>query len=588
MNDKLKNVHHKVDLCVVGGGLAGMCAAISASRHGLKVVLMHDRPVYGGNASSEIRMWVCGAEGENNRETGIIEELALENLYRNPTRRYPMWDCILFELVKNEKNITPILNCACSDIEMNGNSIKKVMGYQTTTQMWHTVEADYFADCSGDSILAPLSGAEFRYGREAQDEFEEDIAPKKSDEKTMGHSCLIQARETDRKNVYIPPSWARKFTKEDLPYRLPDLNNLRENYWYMELGGEQDTIHDTEEIRDELIKVAYGIWDFIKNSGEYDADNWELDFVGFLPGKRESRRYVGDHLLNQNDIRNNVEFDDVVAYGGWTMDDHNPAGINTRELPTIFHPAPSPFSIPYRSLYSVNIENLWFAGRNISTTHTALSATRVMATCAICGQAVGTAAAVAKQHKTTPRGVYKDYIKELQKILMEDDCWLPTKRYEHSPITKNATITSSGQNVQNLLNGFDRSYGDEENFWSGKTGDTILFTFDDEKMINDIRFVFNSDLNRETIGSEPSIQSKMTVCNIRLDSKTVNVPKTLVKNMSVELLDKGGNAFKAYEIKDNHQRLVKLKIDEKAYGVCFTLLETNGNENAEIYSIDIR
>ena len=168
MNTNLKSIYHKVDLCVVGGGLAGMCAAVAAARHGIKVALMHDRPVYGGNASSEIRMWVCGAHGKNNRETGIIEEIALETLYRNPYRRYPMWDAILFELINNEKNITPILNCSCNDIEMDGSKIKKVIGWQTTTQCYHIIEAKLFADCSGDSILAPLSGAEYRWGRESR------------------------------------------------------------------------------------------------------------------------------------------------------------------------------------------------------------------------------------------------------------------------------------------------------------------------------------------------------------------------------------------------------------------------------------
>ena len=190
MNEKLRNINHKVDLCVVGGGLAGMCTAVAAARHGIKVALMHDRPVYGGNASSEIRMWVCGAHGDNNRETGIIEEIALETLYRNPYRRYPIWDSILFEIIKNEKNITPVLNCSCNDIETDGNRIKKVIGWQTTTQMWHTVEADYFADCSGDSILAPLSGAEYRWGREGRTEFGEDIAPEKPDKISESESSF--------------------------------------------------------------------------------------------------------------------------------------------------------------------------------------------------------------------------------------------------------------------------------------------------------------------------------------------------------------------------------------------------------------
>ncbi len=587
MNGNLKTVKHNAELCVVGGGLSGMCAAVEAARHGVKVVLMHDRPVYGGNASSEIRMWICGAHGENNRETGIIEEIALENLYRNPYRRYPMWDCILFELIKREKNITPILNCACSDIETDGNKIRKIYGYQSTTQKWHEVEADYFADCSGDSILAPLSGAEYRYGREGRDEFGESIAPEKADKKTMGMTCLIQARQTGKKHKYIAPSWARKFTREDLPYRIPNMDDPEENYWYMEIGGEQDMIGDTEELRDELIRIAYGIWDYIKNSGEYDADNWELDFVGYLPGKRESRRYVGEYIMNQNDVASEGKFDDIVAYGGWTMDDHHPGGINTHEPPNIFHPAPSPFGIPYRCLYSVNIENLYFAGRNISVTHTAMSATRVMATCALLGQAVGAAAYLAEKYNTTPHGVYAEHIRELQHILTDDGCWLPGLKTELSEITRTAKITAGGENAQKLLNGHERPIGGENNCWTGRAGDSVTFMFDGEKDIKEVRFVFNSDLDRETVGAGKYVKEKSTICNVFLDNPALNVPKTLVKDMDVEIFSNG--KWRAVNgVENNHQRLVKLPVGEKAEGMRFTVRATNGNETADIYTIDIR
>lgn len=588
MNTNLKSIYHKVDLCVVGGGLAGMCAAVAAARHGIKVALMHDRPVYGGNASSEIRMWVCGAHGKNNRETGIIEEIALETLYRNPYRRYPMWDAILFELINNEKNITPILNCSCNDIEMDGSKIKKVIGWQTTTQCYHIIEAKLFADCSGDSILAPLSGAEYRWGRESRNEFGESIAPEQADKKTMGLSCLIQARETDKKHTFIAPSWARKFTKEDLPYRLPDMNDPEENFWYMELGGEGDTIHDTEKLRDELISIAYGIWDFVKNSGEYDADNWELDFVGFLPGKRESRRYVGDYIMNQNDVRDGGHFDDIAAYGGWTMDDHNPAGINTKDKPNIFHPAPSPFGIPYRCLYSVNIENLYFAGRNISVTHTAMSASRVMATCALLGQAVGTASAIAIKNDATPREISEKYICELQQMLMDDDCWLPYCKTKISELTKSATITSTGEDAELLLNGIERYYGDDKNCWSGKIGDTVTFSFESEKAINEVRFVFNSDLNRETTGAGKYIPEKMNTCNVHKNAPALNVPKTLVKDMKIEIKNADDKWQEIDGIKENHQRLVKIKIGKTTKAIRFTLTSTNGNEIADIYSIDLR
>jgi hypothetical protein len=214
---------HRVDFCVVGGGLSGMCAAIAAARHGASVPLMQDRPVLGGNASSKIRMWVCGAHGENNRETGIIEEIALENRYRNPMRNYSIWDSVLYEKVRFEPNITLLLNCSCNELQMDGDRIRSIVGWQLATETWHTVEADLFADCSGDSILAPLSGAEYRVGRKARAEFDEDIEPQVADKRTMGMSCLIQACETDCPQTFIPPVVGHHLTK------APE--SIRRSHW---------------------------------------------------------------------------------------------------------------------------------------------------------------------------------------------------------------------------------------------------------------------------------------------------------------------------------------------------------------------
>ena len=413
----MKTITHRADFCVVGGGLAGLCAAIAAARHGARTVLMHDRPVLGGNASSEVRMWVCGAHGKNNKETGIVEEIHLDNLYRNTYPNYSVWDSILYEKVRFQPNLTLLLNCACNAAAMAGDRIASVTGWQATAETWHVVEARNFADCSGDSVLAPLTGAQFRVGREAAAEFNEDIEPPVADRKTMGMSCLIQARETDRPQRFIPPTWAKVFaTDADLPHR-DHLIRGYQNYWWLELGGEFDSIHDTELLRDELLQIAFGVWDHLKNRGDHGADRWVLDWVGFLPGKRESRRYIGDHTLTQNDVRAEGRFDDLVAYGGWSMDDHHPAGIRHPGRPTIFHPAPSPYGIPYRCLYSKNIANLFCAGRNISVTHAAMSSSRVMATCALLGQAVGTAAAVAHAQDLTPRGVYEKHWAELDALL---------------------------------------------------------------------------------------------------------------------------------------------------------------------------
>lgn len=589
MNKNLRNISHKTELCVVGGGLAGMCAAVAAARHGTRVVLMQDRPVLGGNASGEIRMWVCGARGENNRETGIIEEIALENLHRNPYRLFPIWDSVLYETVKKEKNITLLLNCSCNDAVMEGDKIISITGWQTTTQTWHTVEADYFADCSGDSILAPLTGAEFRMGRESRSEFGESIAPEEADRKTMGMSCLIQARQMGEKRGFTPPSLIRKFTKESLSHRMPCMTNPEENYWYMELGGEADSIHDTEEVRDELLEVAYGMWDFIKNSGEVEnSEDWELDFVGYLPGKRESRRYVGDYIMTQHDVRAEGRFDDLAAYGGWPMDDHHPGGINTAEQPTIFHGAPSPFGIPYRCLYSKNIDNLFFAGRNISVTHAAMSASRVMATCALLGQAVGTAAAIASKNKVLPRGVYEGYITELKQTLMDDGCYLPFNRHALSGITKSARIETTGKDAHLLLNGEERPIDGRDSCWKGGVGDSITYTFEEEMVISEIRFVFDSDLNRKTVSGREYLNGKTTICNIPLNLPPMHTPKTLVKALKIEI-DDGRDVWREIPgISENYQRMVKLPVKEKAVAVRMTLTETTGNDEVGIYSIDIR
>lgn len=412
--------HHQFDVCVVGGGMAGLCAAIAAARNGARVCLLHDRPVLGGNASSEIRMWICGAHGKENKETGILEEIMLENCYRNPGLNYSVWDSVLYGKAFFQPRLTTMLNCAVLDGETRDGRLTKVRAWQLTSQTWHEVEATLFIDCSGDSILAPLSGAATRWGREAAFEFDEDIQPDVADRKTMGNSLLIQFRKTDAPQPYTPPKWAYKFTKpEHLPNRMTGVK--AHNFWWIELGGLQDTIADAETIRDDLMRVVYGVWDYIKNHApaKDEAANWAIEWIGSLPGKRENRRYIGAHTLTQNDIRAGGKFDDVVAYGGWSMDDHHPAGLLYPGRPTIFHPAPSPYGIPYRCLYSTSVPNLLFAGRNISVTHAALSSTRVMATCALLGQAAGTAAAIATKHRCDPRDVD---VNELQSTLMDDDC----------------------------------------------------------------------------------------------------------------------------------------------------------------------
>jgi hypothetical protein len=506
-------------------------------------------------------------------------------MYRNPNTSFSIWDSILYEKVKFQENITLLLNCTCNAASMDGNRIQSIRGWQLTTETWHTVEAGLFADCSGDSILAPLTGAEYRTGREACREFNEDIEPEQADQKTMGMSCLIQARETDKPQVFIPPVWANKYlSDDDLPYRDHDVKNNRTNFWWIELGGDRDSIHDTEEMRDELLKIAFGIWDHIKNQGDHGAENWILDWVGFLPGKRESRRYVGDYILNQNDVRAEGRFDDLVAYGGWTMDDHHPEGFKYPGYPTIFHPAPSPFGIPYRCLYSRDIDNLFFAGRNISVTHAALSATRVMATCATIGQAVGTAAAIAVRDGLSPRGVYENSIRELQQILMEDDCYLPFNKRKIPVLTRNAALTASQGNPESIRNGVDRPIRTEDNGWQGpvespKHESWIEYRFAGLERISQMRFVFDSNLNRK-IHNMP--------CSYPLNSRDLRVPDTMIRKFRIDAMDGNGRWNTVLRMDNNYQRLVRLKADFIASAVRFIPEETWGSETAHVFAWDVR
>ncbi|HLA85915.1 MAG TPA: FAD-dependent oxidoreductase [Thermoguttaceae bacterium] len=582
-NGKCGHKVHEVDFCVVGGGLAGMCAAIAAARHGLRVALMQDRPVLGGNCSSEIRMWIWGARRDNNRETGLVEEFLLENRYRNPQRNYALWDSVLYQSARYQRDIVLLLNCSCNNVEMANGRIQSVTGWQTTTQTWQTVRAPLFADCSGDSILAPLTGAEYRVGREGQSEFNESIAPAEADRKTMGMSCLIQARQTDKPSTYIPPTWANKYlTDDDLPYRKHDFSNcswMWNNFWWIELGGEQDSIHDTEEIRDELLRVAFGVWDHIKNYGDHGADNWVLDWVGFLPGKRESRRYVGDHLITENDVRASGQFEDVVAYGGWPMDDHYPGGMNHRGRPSRIYITPSPWGIPYRALYSRNVDNLFFAGRNISATHVAIGSSRVMATCALIGQAVGVAASIAVKNNLLPRGVYQQRLAELQQKLQEDDCFLPGKPRPVSELSRQAELTASEGDPEPLRNGIDRPVGEVDNGWTGAPEGWVQYSFATRQPVREIRIVMDSDLNRA--------DTNMLAWH-PLEVEHVGTPKTIVRAFRVEVMD-GDGAWTVIARQDNnYQRLVRIHVNVEARAIRFVPEQTWGAEKTHLFAFEVR
>ena len=567
--------------------MAGLTAAVAAARHGAAVVLMHDRPVLGGNASSEIRMWIRGAAGLNNRETGLLQEIELENIYRNPTMNYSLWDSVLYQFAVQEKNLELLLNCSCLDLEMDGPRIQSVTGWQLNAYTFHTVRAKIFLDCSGDSILAPLSGAAFRVGREGRSIHGESAAPETGDSKTMGNSCLLEARQTDHPCPFIPPPWANVYPDdESMRGKNHDFAGTGVNFWWIELGGLQDTISDSGSIGEELLKIAFGVWDHIKNQGDHGAENWELEWVGFLPGKRESRRYEGDYLLNQRDLEAGRDFPDTVAFGGWTMDNHAPEGFLYPGYSSR-HIAPKvPYPIPYRCLYSRNIENLMFAGRNVSATHLAMSSLRVMATCAVMGQAAGTGAALAAQMGLTPRQVGAQAVTRLQELLRLDGCYLPGVIRPFPSKMENAAVSLPEKELSILLNGWERPHGGESNRILLPEGASLSVTLPQPVSGAVLRLALDPDFSRRSISSSPKSQLFAMRTHIFLDEPPLSMPARLLKSCAVDCLTSDGSR-KVLSLAENHQALVRLRLPDGTVQVTLSQISSWGGEGAGLFSLNI-
>jgi hypothetical protein len=431
---ELKLLEFTSDLVVVGGGLAGVCAAISAARSGLQVSLIQDRPVLGGNSSSEVRLWILGATshmGNNNRwarESGVINEIMIENLHSNKEGNPIIFDSILLDKVKKEKNISLFLNTCIYHVDkLDNDTISSVIGYCSQNETKYIFHSKLFSDCSGDGIVGFLSGAAFRMGAESSDEFGEKFAPSSEYGELLGHSIYFYSKDTGMPVKYNPPSFALDVSKEIPRYKSFNSKDFGCRLWWIEYGGRKDTVHDTEEIKWELWKVVYGVWNHIKNSGEFpEAENLTLEWVGMIPGKRESRRFEGDYMIIQQDIVEQRKHADAVAFGGWSIDLHPGDGVFSEKPGCNQWHSKGIYQIPYRSLYSRNITNLFFAGRIISASHVAFGSTRVMATSAYLGQAVGNAAYLCLQKNCTPKELYTlNHITELQSYLGKVGHFIP-------------------------------------------------------------------------------------------------------------------------------------------------------------------
>ena len=466
---KMKKESLQTDVVVIGGGLAGMCAAISASRCGAGVVLIQDRAILGGNQSSEMQVGISGADCSGGataryaRETGILEEIWLEHMHRNPVyaAAWNMQDVLFWEAVNREKNIRLLLNTSAIRANTGEDGrIVSVEAVQASTEKEFLIEGSIFIDCSGDCRIGADAGAEFRIGREARAEFQESMAPEVGDDGTMGSSIFFNARRMDHKVPFERPEWAYEFPNdEDLPFRTMCLDTLGDEdqftgFWWLEHGGCLDTIEDNERIRDELYKIVFGVWDHMKNHGDHGVDNYAIVWMNTLPAKRESRRLVGDYTVTENDVRNAPLFEDRVAYAGWPIDVHPPLGIFSKDPPCTSERLSDVWSIPFRSLYSKNIPNLMMAGRNISVTRIALGSARVMGTCAVMGQAVGTAAGLCVSSGILPRQLGAEHMDRLQQELLKNDCYIKDlENRDEKDLARGAGVTASGSAKLKLAEG---------------------------------------------------------------------------------------------------------------------------------------
>lgn len=409
------------DLVVVGAGIAGMSAAVSAARLGCKVALLNDRPVIGGNNSSEIRVHLGGRI-----EAGPYKELGNLQKEFGPTRGGNAQPADYYEDQKKmdwllkEKNVSLFTNYRAIAVEKEGDRITAVIAKHIETGEEKRFEAPLFSDCTGDGTIGYLAGADYRMGRESRDEFGESTAPEQADKMTMGASVQWYSEDTKKPSSFPLFEYGVDFNEKNC-------EKVTMGEWTWETGMNYDQIKDFERIRDYGLMVVYSNWSYLKNEmKENDVyKNRKLAWVAYISGKRESRRLMGDYILKEEDLRKHVVHEDGSAASTWSIDLHYPDPKNTENFPgqefksIAKHINIYPYPIPYRCLYSRNIDNLFMAGRNISVTHVALGTVRVMRTTGMMGEVVGMAASICKKYQVNPRGVYQSHLPELKELMKE-------------------------------------------------------------------------------------------------------------------------------------------------------------------------
>lgn len=601
----------KYDFVVIGGGMSGICAALAAARNGAKTALIHNRSVLGGNASSEVRIHISGASDSQKKpeleESGILYELMLDNKAQNDWFSYPLWDAVLFNKVRFQQNLDLYMNTVMLDADCEQSLITRVRCFQETTEKHLVLEAPLFADCTGNGTLGYFVGAEFMTGSESRADFGELHAPEKTNNFRMGNTILFRAVNRGEPVKFTPPPFAKKLTEQDLHLRihsskLPDYSQAEDpeeyrrvssvssagieyGYWWLELTGDgEDIIEEYEDIRDELYAYFYGVWDHIKNGGDHGAQNYDLEWVGALPGMRESRRLRGDYILNERDILNHRMFEDSVAYGGWGIDLHAPHGLKDRDLlPSQVWTFDGTYTIPYRCYYSKNIKNLFMAGRNISASKLGMASTRVIGTCAVGGQAVGSAAALCVQKGILPRELCGSVF-ELQQLILKDDGFIPgVKNEDKGDLARYAEFTASSHIAdflpQCVISGVSREFGAGYHSWRCKMesyGAWIHARLAFPAELSQINVTFDSNFNYSV---------RVTMSPARQKQQRRGVPPELTRDFDI-VLYKDEKIVKTVQVRNNHQRFCPCRF-EKTLCDSFKIKirATNGADTVCIFEI---
>lgn len=408
------------DLIVAGGGISGICAAVAAARLNMKVAIINDRPVLGGNNSAEVRVHLGGRiELDPYPNLGnLIKEFGHKKCSNADTEEaFEDWKK---EAVLREAGVDILMPYHVVSVSMDGDRIASLQARHIATGELIRLSAPLYADCTGDGTLGVLAGADYVQGREARDVYGESMAPETADDMHLGASLLWNSKECSGPSIFPEFEYGLVFSDSTV------VNAVR-SMWYWETGLNEDMINEVEKIRDYGLLAVYSNWSFLKNHSVHAAEfeNRQLDWVAYITGKRESRRLLGDHVLTENDLVDAVAYPDGTCCTSWGIDLHYPKPENSRDFPgmefmtTAVHKYFEPYPIPYRCLYSRNVSNMFMAGRDISCSHVAMGSVRVIRTCGMMGEVVGMAASICKKNQSLPRSVYESYFDELVALMKE-------------------------------------------------------------------------------------------------------------------------------------------------------------------------